>query len=179
VRSERAERRGARAITAALAAAALLVAVPALASEGEIVLIPSVDMLVSLIVLFVILVFPVNALLFKPIFAALDARDEKIAGTRARAEKLAVAADEILAEYEGRVRAVREEAETQRRESLAEARTQSLADAAAARAAAEADIEGSRREISTELERARSGMRREAEQLAREAAGRVLGRPLS
>jgi F-type H+-transporting ATPase subunit b len=166
-------------MAAAVAAAGLLVAIPALASEGDIVLIPSPDMLVSLIALFVILIFPVNALLFKPIFAALDARDEKIAGTRARAEKLAAAADEILASYEGRIREVREEAEAERRESLAGARSQSRADAAAARAAAEADIESSRREISSELERARSGLRREAQQLAREAAGRVLGRPLS
>ncbi len=166
-------------MAAAVAAAGLLVAVPALASEGDIVLIPSPEMLLSLIVLFVLLVFPVNALLFKPIFAALDARDEKISGTRARAERLAGDADEVLARYEARIREVREEAEAERRESLAESRSQSLAEAAAARGGAEADIENARREISAELERARSGLRRDAEQLARQAAGRVLGRLLS
>jgi F-type H+-transporting ATPase subunit b len=177
VRSERAQRRGARA--AAGVAAGLLTAAPALASEGNIVLVPTPEMLLSLIALFVLLVFPVNALLLKPIFRALDARDEKIEGTRRRASQLAAEADRILADYEGRIREVREEAELERRERLAEARAQSLGEASAARGAAEGEIERARGEIAGELERARAGLRSEAVALAREVAGSVLGRPLS
>jgi F0F1-type ATP synthase membrane subunit b/b' len=130
--------------------AAALAALPvasAGASEGGITLVPPVDMLVSLIVLFVILVFPVNALLFRPILTALDAREDRIEGTRARAQELAAETDEILGRYESQIRAARDEAETERRESLAEARTQSQAEAAAARGEAERDIEQARRRI--------------------------------
>jgi F-type H+-transporting ATPase subunit b len=179
VRSERSERRRSRALAAAGLVAGLVLAVPALASGDNIVLEPDMGKLLALIALFVLLIFPVNSLLFKPIHAALDARDEKIAGTRARAEKLAAEADEILARYEGQVRGAREEAELERRETLNQARAASLSEATAARAAAERDLDGARGEIAAELERARTGLRREAEQLARAAAGRVLGRPLS
>lgn len=179
MRSDRAQRRGVGALAAAGVAVGLLAAAPALASEGNIVLVPTPEMLISLIALFVALVFPVNALLLKPIFRALDARDEKIAGTRRRAEQLAAEADRVLAGYEARIREVREEAEIERRERLAETRAQSLGEAGAARAAAEGDIERARREIAGELERARAGLRSQAVGLAHEAAGRVLGRPLS
>lgn len=179
MRSERAERPRSRALAAAGLAAGLVLAAPALAAGDNIVLQPELDKLLALIALFVLLVFPVNTLLFKPIFAALDAREEKIAGTRARAAKLAADADEILRHYEAQVREAREEAELARRETLGQARSASLAQATAARSTAEGEIEGARREISAELEQARSGLRREAEQLAQEAAGRVLGRPLS
>lgn len=179
MRSERAQLRGSRVLAAAGLAAGLVLAAPALAAGGSIVLQPELGKLLALIALFALLVFPVNSLLFKPIFAALDARDQKIAGTRERAAKLAAEADELLTRYEGQVRQAREEAEHERRETLSQARSASLAEATAARGAAEGEIENARREISAEFEQARTGLRREAEQLAREAAGRVLGRPLS
>ena len=105
VRSERAERPRSRALAAAALAAGLVLAGPALASGDSIVLQPELPKLLALIALFVLLVFPVNTLLFKPIFTALDARDEKIAGTRARAAKLAADADELLRHYEGQLQA--------------------------------------------------------------------------
>jgi len=163
----------------ALAAVVLLAAAPALASEGNLVLIPTLDMLGALIALFVILIFPVHALLFRPIFAVLDARADKIDGTRARAEKIAAEADEVLARYEGSVREAREEAERERKERLASARSESAEQSASARADAEREIEQAREQIGAGLADAREGLRPEAELLAREAAARVLGRALS
>jgi F0F1-type ATP synthase membrane subunit b/b' len=125
-------------------AAGLVLAGPALAAGDTIVLQPELPKLLALIALFVLLVYPVNTLLFKPIFTALDARDEKIAGTRARAAKLAADADELLRHYEGQLRQARGEAELERRETLGQARSASLAEATAARSSAERDIEGSR-----------------------------------
>ena len=163
----------------ALAAVVLLAAAPAFGSEGNLVLIPSPEMLGALIVLFVILIFPVHALLFRPIFAVLDARAEKIAGTRARAEKIAAEADEVLARYESSVREAREEAERERKERLAAARSESAEQSAAARAEAEREIERAREQIGAGLAEARESLRPQAELLAREAAARVLGRALS
>ena len=162
-----------------MAAGVLLAAAPALAAEGNLVLVPTLEMLGALIALFAILIFPVHALLFRPIFTVLDARAEKIAGTRARAEKIAAEAEEVLARYESSVREAREEAERERKERLAQARSESAERSAAARAEAEREIERAREEIGAGLAEARDRLRPEAELLAREAAARVLGRVLS
>lgn len=142
-------------------------------------LIPTLDMLGALIALFVILIFPVHKLLFRPIFRVLDARAEKIAGTRARAEKIAADADEVLARYEGSVREAREQAEGERKERLAAARSESAEQSAAARAEAEREVERAREQIGAGLAEARASLRPQVELLAREAAARVLGRALS
>ncbi len=159
--------------------AALVAARPALAAEGSIVLAPDPIMLLSLLVLFVILVFPVNALLFRPIFAALDARDERISGTRARAQQLAADTDAALRRYEEQIRAAREEAEQERRASLADARSQALGEGSESRAEAEREIEAALREIQADVAEAKGGLQAEAERLAREVASSVLGRPLA
>jgi F0F1-type ATP synthase membrane subunit b/b' len=164
---------------AAALVAALLAAGPAAASEGGIVLWPEPMTLLVMIALFCALLLPVNALLFRPLLRALDLRTERTVGTRERAEKLAANADEILARYEQAVRDVRIEAEQTRRDQLAEARSETAQRTAQARADAEQQIERARREVGDALVQARARLRADAEPLAREAASRVLGRPLS
>lgn len=156
-----------------------LVATSASAAEGDLVLTPNVPMLFALIALFIALIFPVNALLFRPIFAALDAREEKIAGTRARAAKLAEEADAVLKRYQDSVRQVRAEAEQGRRGQLTDAKGSASEQLASARGDAEREIERARGEIQSALTAARSSLRGEAETLAREASARILGRDLS
>jgi F-type H+-transporting ATPase subunit b len=151
----------------------------ATASSGELVLVPHLPTMLTLIVFFVLLVLPMNRLLFRPIFATLDAREERIAGTRARAEKLAAEAERSLASYESSVRAAREEAEQGRKLALGEARTEAQQQTRAARSDVEAELERAAGEIAIALESARGSLRGEAEALARAAATTVLGRPLS
>jgi F-type H+-transporting ATPase subunit b len=170
------ERRRISILGAALAG--LVCAGDAFAAEGNIVLFPDLRMLAALVVLFLLLIYPVNALLFRPIFAALDARGERITGTRARAEKLAEDTRAMLATYEGRVAEVREAAEAERKQAMEAARAQAGTETGAARAEAEREIEGVRARVAGELEQARVALRRDAEALARDAAGRVLGRPV-
>lgn len=134
--------------------------------------------MILLIVLFVALIVPVNQLLFKPIFRVLDVRDERIAGTRARAVQLEQETDQVLARYESQVAAVREEAEQQRRSLLEAARGDALGTTGGARAQAEGEIERARSEIQGALESARGSLRSQAQELARQAAASVLGRPL-
>ena len=64
-----------------------------MASGGELVLVPHLPTMLALIAFFVLLVVPMNRLIFKPIFATLDARGDRIAGPRARAAKLAEEAE--------------------------------------------------------------------------------------
>jgi F-type H+-transporting ATPase subunit b len=128
---------------------------------------------------FALLLVLLNAVLFRPLLRTLDLRVERTQGTRARAEKLAASADEILARYEQAVRDVRNEAEQARRAEIAEARSQTFARTAQARVEADGQIERAEAEIESALAAARAQLRSEVEPLAREAASRVLGRVVS
>ena len=175
-------KRGTRTLIArsAGACAALpLVAAPAAASEGGLSLLPEWWLLFTMMALFVALIFPVNALLFRPIFRVLDERDERIAGNRRRAEALSTRANEALGRYERAVREVREDAERTRKATLEEARRASAERGAAARSEADGEIARSRAEIAGALGDARTQLRAGADDLARIAAERILGRPLS
>jgi F-type H+-transporting ATPase subunit b len=160
-------------------AAISLLAGDALASEGDLVLFPDPVMLGILIAIFVALVYPVNTLIFRPIFRVLDERDAKIAGTQAKAEKLFVEADEVLARYEGSVREVRAEAEQARKQVLKSARGDGASRTAEARAGAEREVTHAREEVAAALESARGELRTHTEGLARDVAAQALGRSLS
>jgi len=147
-------------------------------AAGGLELVPDVTILIGLIVLFLMLVFPVNALLFKPIFRVLDEREERIAGTRSRAQQLEDSAHEALERYQSSVQAVRDEAEQQRRSLLESARSEALAATGEARSEVEGRLDGARSEIAASLESARVTLRSQSQEIAREAASRVLGRAL-
>jgi len=159
--------------------AALSVATEAVASEGGLVLTPDPTTLVLLVVVFGLLVYPVNQLIFRPIFRVLDERDSKIAGTRRDAERLAREADQVLARYQDSVRDVRADAERERKGALERARADGAARTGAARGDAEREVGRARAEVAAALEEARATLRAESSQLARDVASRVLGRTLS
>ena len=161
-------------------AATVLCVASASASEGGLVLVPDVKTtLPALILLFALLIIPVNLLIFRPIFRVLDARADKIAGTRERAEKLAHKADETLASYQQSVREVRDDAEGDRKQRLESARRDHAARTAEARDEAEREVVRARAEVAAALAESRTALRAQAEELAAEAAARVLGRALS
>ena len=162
----------------ACAAVAWLGAAPALASEDNLVLVPQPLLLLELILLFVLLIAPVNQLLFKPIFKVLDEREARIQGTRKRARQLEEQADELLGRYEAAVRDVREEAELDRRSRLEQARGAGVAATGEARGQAEGEIERARADLRSAVESARGALRSQADGLARQAASQVLGRTL-
>lgn len=165
------------ALPLATAIAGVLLAGPALAAD-QLVLIPDLTLLLALMGLFAVLVFPANAMVFRPLLRVLDEREEQVDGKRTRAQQLERQAQEVLEKYESSIRQVREEAEQARRGALEEARSVSQGTTGDARGEAEREIERARAEIASELDSARVTMRSEAQLLAREAASAVLGRPL-
>jgi len=168
------------AVRGAILVAALLVPLVAFAEEGHgLVLVPDwFGKLPALILLFGVLIAPVNALVIKPLLRVLDERDARIGGTRAKAERLERDAAEILARYENAVRETRDEGERARRALLSEVRSEVQREVAAARSEAETRLEGVRGEIAASLDSARGALRGQAQELAREAATQVLGRAL-
>ncbi len=159
------------------AVVSLVAASPALASD-ELVLIPHVPTLITLLLLFVALIFPLNALIFRPVFRVLDEREARIKGARERAERLAETANAVIARYREAIRDVRAEAGRDRRLQLDAARTDHQQVTAAARAEAEQEIEASRAELARKVEEARTELRASGQSIARDMASRVLGRAL-
>jgi len=162
----------------AVAAAVALLASPALASEGGIEIMPSPGTLLPLIVLFLVMIVPVNRLLLQPLLAVLDEREARIAGARARAEEVARRADETLSGYESRIAGARAEAETERRGTLEQARGQHATRVAEERSAGEASIADARAQVAQALEGARAQLESQAQDLARQTAEKMLGRSL-
>ena len=150
---------------------------PASASTG-LELIPDPVMLLVLIVAFGVLIFPVNALVFKPLFRVIDERDQKIRGARERAEELEREAEALLARYRASIDEVRVEAEVGRRGALAEARSEQAALAAEARGEAENELARARSELEASRGEASATLRGQARDIASVAAERILGRPL-
>lgn len=160
-------------------AVALLAPGRAAAAEGGIDLVP--DPLITLILVlgFALLVVPLDRLLFRPLFRVLDERAERIEGARGRASELQAEADAVLSRYEHEVAATREQAARERRERMAKARAEELEATGKARSEAEERLERARAEVGHALEQARGDLRSQAQELAREAAHRILGRPVS
>ena len=163
----------------ALGALVLVAASEATASEGDLVLLPDPRTLIILVVLFGLMVLPVNALIFKPIFRVLDERDEKVAGSRRQADRLFAKADEVLERYEQSLREVRQDAESGRKQTLERARADAAAKTAEARSEAEREVVRSREEVAVAFSKARVTMQSQAQGLAAEVAARALGRALS
>jgi F-type H+-transporting ATPase subunit b len=173
-------RGGAAALLVSVALAVLLGASEAFGAEGGLVLTPDfARTLPFLLVVFVLLIYPVNVLLFRPIFKVLELRDQKIAGSRESAERVGREADEILERYERSLQQAREEAEAERKQSLEAVRSQQVASTGDARASAEQEVSRTREEVDRALTAARESLRSQAEDLANEAAARILGRRLS
>jgi F-type H+-transporting ATPase subunit b len=165
---------------------AITLAAPAYAAEGGLEIFPDIvrvplleSRFVQLLVLFVLLIYPVNQLVLKPLLAVLEQRASRIEGARKRAAEVGSQADAALARYESAVEQARKQADEHRKGALEGARGDQARIMAEARHAAEHEVTSARSSVASAVTAARAGLRSEAESLAREVAARVLGRSLS
>jgi F-type H+-transporting ATPase subunit b len=178
-----------RTIVAASLLLAFALAGPAEAAEGGLQIFPDFDpfapgswaasRFVQLIVLFLLLIVPVNRFVLMPLLRVLDERTARIEGTRRRAGEVGAQADGALARYSAAVEAARKQAGVLRTDALEHARGDQVRILADARHAAEAEVSAARSSVAGALAEARAALRAESPGLAREAAARVLGRSLS
>jgi F-type H+-transporting ATPase subunit b len=160
--------------------AVMAVSLPAQASGDSLQLVPDFFFTSPILLLaFILLIYPLNALIFKPILKVMDQRDDQIAGARRRADQIETQADEALKRYEDSVSAAREEVTGERRTSTEAARVELMATTRAAKDEAVREIDNARAELEASLTEARSTIRASADALATLAAERILGRSLS
>jgi F-type H+-transporting ATPase subunit b len=176
-----------RTIVSAALLLAVALAAPAHAAEGGLEIFPDLFLgasplesrYVHLLVLFVLLIVPVNHLVLKPLLGVLDERAARIEGARKRASEIGTQADAVFGRYQAAIEAARKQAEELRNHALDGARGDQARILAEARRAAEAEMSAARSGVAGALDGARTSLRAQSETLAREAAERVLGRTLS
>jgi F-type H+-transporting ATPase subunit b len=154
-----------------------LVSMTALAfAEGEGNIIQPDGSLIFVLVLFIIFVFVLNRILFKPIGRVLDERETLTEGARTEARAAIRRYQAQLAEYEARIRQARGESyrllEQQRAAALEERRR--LIEQA--KGEANQKIEQAKAEIAQQAEIARAALEVEARQIADQISRTVLGR---
>lgn len=176
-----------RTIVSAALLLAVLLAAPAYAAEGGLQIFPDLFLgvgvlesrYVQLMVLFIVLILPVNKLVLQPLLAVLDERSARIEGTRKRAGEIGAQAEAVLARYSAAVEQARKQADELRKNALAGARGDQAQILAEARSAAEREVSAARSGVAGAIAGARATLRSQSESLGREAAARVLGRTLS
>jgi F-type H+-transporting ATPase subunit b len=171
-------RPGARiALLATSAAATVVLPLPA-AAAGALNLIPDPIVLLANFALLLLLIYPVNRWLLRPLLELAAKREERTAGARERAAQLGAETAALLRSVETRLQGARVEARARQLAIEERSQTEERRQLAEARSTAAAQIQEVRSAIAGELEGARARLRDDAVSLAREAASKILGREL-
>lgn len=136
---------------------------------------PDLTLLIQ-ILLFLIFMWTLNRLLFRPTLRVLEERDRQIAGGRREAADLEARISEAVSTYEGSIREARAQGEKGRARFVQEASVEEARIAREGRARAAEATEKIRTEISRETEKARSELEGRVREFADLIAERVLGR---
>ena len=147
-----------------------------LAAEGTGNIINPDGSLVVIFLLFIIFVFLLNRILFKPVGRILDERERLTEGARVEARAAAGQLRGKLAEYEERIRLARAESYRYLEQQRAAAIARRNEHVEEARRKAAATIEEGKSEIARQTSQARRALESEAVEIAGRIAQTILGR---
>ncbi len=174
--------RSALARVAAVTAAITLSAAPALANEPESgpvnLLAPNPGLMFWTLIIFVLLMIVLSKFAFKPIFAAVEAREKSLEDAIEGAKRDRAEAERLLAQQRAQLEAARTEAQSIISESRATAERMRGELLATTKQQQEEMIEQARRAIESEKVDAIAALRREAIDLAIAGASRVIEKNL-
>ncbi len=147
-------------------------------AENSIQLVPDGTLILHVLIILV-MVYVLNATLFKPINRILEARERRTKGRLSEAQEILRSVSEKLANYERQLRQARGEAyafsESERGAAMQE-RQQKLNEM---RAQLSESIAQEKKAIEQQADAARGTLEVESRRLAREIGARVLSRPIS
>ena len=124
--------------------------------------------------IFLVALFLLNRLVFRPLLGVGDRRDELTAGTLREAEEMTQKAESAIAEYNEKLAEARTQATETRNGLRQQGQSESSKMLVSAREAAQAELEGAREILESEIAKIRADLRGEAELLAAEISNRVL-----
>jgi F-type H+-transporting ATPase subunit b len=125
---------------------------------------------------FLVLIFILNLLLYKPITKIIDERNKKIEDSKSEVESLDEKAELKIADYEEKMRQARQVATSQRNEVKDEGEEAGKKIVEEARGEISTMIEGFKVTLANEREAARNVLRDQAKKIAVEISEKVLGR---
>lgn len=132
--------------------------------------------LVVQIFIFILLMFVLEPLLFRPVLRVFALREERTEGAKAQARELDERAGEIYQRYERELERVNRVAAEERDRVRAETAKLEAEILKEARATSARIVEDGRRQTAAEVGRVRFDFGRESERLAQDIMRRVLGR---
>ena len=146
-------------------------------AEGGIQLVPDGTLIVHVIAI-VIMVFVLNATLFKPINKILEARERRGKGRLGEAGEILNRVESKLAAYEANLRAARSEAYQLLESEHAQARTTREQKLAGVRQELSDSTARQKEELARQSEAAKKTLAADARQFAHEVGSRILGRSI-
>lgn len=127
---------------------------------------------------FVLLIFILNALLYKPILSVIERRRSQMEQSEEEVKRLREDVEKKLAEYEEKVRLAKIDAMEQRNAIVREGADQAKHITDAVRAEIPALLEQFSARMSREVEAARAVLRSQSQKISLEIAEKVLGRSI-
>ncbi|MFQ5457722.1 MAG: ATP synthase F0 subunit B [Myxococcota bacterium] len=141
-------------------------------------ILPDLTLLIQ-IALFLILIWAMNALLFRPALRVLEERDRQIAGGRAKAAALEAEVSSAMETYARGIREARAEGERVRARLVQEAASEEARIAEEGRAQTAESARSIRAEITRESAEARADLETRVREFAAMIAERALGRSVT
>ncbi|MDW7708964.1 MAG: ATP synthase F0 subunit B [Deferrisomatales bacterium] len=132
--------------------------------------------LVVQLVNFLLLMYLLNRILFRPMLRVLEERRERTEGRRTKAAQLESEAQAIWDDYQKRIHAAKADADRSRTQLVRQGETERDRLLAAATAEADKAVAQVRARLRGEAEEARRSLRAQAGQVAESIAQRILGR---
>jgi F-type H+-transporting ATPase subunit b len=147
-------------------------------AENSIQLVPDGTLLLHVLIILV-MVYVLNATLFRPINQILENREKRTRGRLTEAQEIMGNVSERLAEYERALRAARTEAYALSEHERAAAMQDRQKELDEMRAKLAASIASEKKAIQTQAEAARVTLEADAHRIAVEIGSRILSRPIS
>ena len=147
-------------------------------AENSIQLVPDGTLLLHVLIILV-MVYVLNATLFKPINSILEQREKRTRGRLTEAQEILKSVSEKLGEYEQGLRAARHEAYAFTEREHAEAMKDRQKNVDAMRSRLAESIASEKTAIQRQTEEARTFLEVESHRIAIEIGSRVLSRPIT
>lgn len=132
------------------------------------------ETLVIQLVIFLVGLFLLNRLVFRPLLGVWDRREELTAGTLREAEGMTRKAEGAITEYNEKIAEARAQATETRNELRQQGQSESSRMLLSAREVAQAELEGARGTLESEVAKIRADLQGEVESLAADISDRVL-----
>lgn len=126
--------------------------------------------------IYLVLVFVLGPLLFKPWLEAYDRRTKAIQGAESKAQDMRAEADDLARDYDERMESAREKAHVVRSNARREEEEAQAKTLASARADANDQLAAERKRIAAETDQAREALGGRVDELADEITNKLLGR---